>query len=118
MILTNPNIDVNVSLFNPSITLCENTKNSQYSFPDPNSYYILSEAGKDYTIEENSTVLINLRRGYYEQLFYVNDIRTKILSISNKMFNETKPIDGLAKIALERAILKTGKKEPTLRNRL
>lgn len=118
MILTNPNIDVNTNMFNPSITLCENIKKSKYSFPDPNSYYILSEAGKNYTIEENSTVLVNFRKGYYDQLFYVNDIKTTILSISNKIFSETKPIDGLAKMALEMAVLKAGKKEPTLRNRL
>jgi hypothetical protein len=113
-------MDVNYSMFNPSISLCENIKSSKYSFPDPNpnSYYILSEAGKDYQIVENSAILLNFNKGYYVQHFYVNDIKTSILNISNKLFANSKPIEGLAKKALELAILKNGKKVPTLNNRL
>lgn len=118
MILTNHNIDINPEMFNPSISLFENSKVNKYSFPDPNSYYILSEAGKNYTVVGNSTILINPYKGYYEQLFYISDIKSTVLNISNELFNSTRPIDGVARIALELAILKNGKQQPTLKNRL
>ena len=38
--------------------------------------------------------------------------------MSNQLFIGSKPIDGIAKKALELAILKSGKNEPTLKNRL
>lgn len=118
MILTNQQIDNNSGMFNPSITLNKSLKINKYSYPDPNSYYILSEAGKNYTVVENSSILlVNINKGYYEQNFYINDIKTTVLSMSNNMFGKTKPIDGLAKVALELAISKMGKKEPTLHNR-
>lgn len=118
MILTSPNIDVNLQMFNPSITLFENSKVTKYSFPDPNSYYILSEAGKNYAVIENSTILISPFKGYYQQLFYISDIKSVVLKISNELFKNSNPIAGEAKVALELAISKSGKKQPTLKNRL
>lgn len=118
MILTTHTIDINPEMFNPSITLLEESKVNKYSYPDPNSYYILSDVGKNYTVVGNSTILINPYKGYYEQLFYINNIKSTILNISNELFNNTKPIDGVARVALELAILKNGKKQPTLKNRL
>lgn len=117
MILTAPNIDLNLEMFNPSITLQESSKINKISFPDPNSYFILSEAGKHYTIIENSTVLINPNKGYYEQAFSINNINSYVVNIAKELFIETKPIEGVARVALELAIIKTGKKEPTFKNR-
>lgn len=118
MILISQNIDINLEMFNPSITLFENSRINKYSFPDPNSYYILSEAGKYYTVIENATILISPFKEYYEQLFYINDIKSVVLKISNELFKHTNPIEGDAKAALELAIFKSGKKQPTLKNRL
>ena len=118
MILNDNFIDLDTEMFNPSITLHKTSKVEKHSFTDPNSYFILSEAGKNYTISENSTILINPSKGYNEQNFTVTDINSFVLSTSKAIFNGTKPIEGKAKIALELAILKAGKKESTLKNRL
>lgn len=117
MILNDNFIDLDTEMFNPSITLHKTSKVEKHSFTDPNSYFILSEAGKNYTISENSTILINPSKDN-EQNFTVTDINSFVLSTSKALFNGTKPIEGKAKIALELAILKAGKKESTLKNRL
>lgn len=118
MILSNAHIDFNIEAFNPSITLCDSPKKSAYSFPDPNSYYILSPAGKNFTVMENSTILLNSNKGYYEQYFTIDDVDSVVLSISNLLFSGTKPLEGMAKEALDLAIKKSGKVVPTLENRL
>ena len=118
MILSTAHIDINIEAFNPSITLCDSPKKNTYSFPDPNSYYILSPAGKNFKVMENSTILLNPIKGYYEQYFAIEDVDLVVLSISNLLFNGTKPIEGKAKEALDLAIKKSGKLVPTLKNRL
>jgi len=118
MILSNAHIDINIEAFNPSITLCDNLKKRSYSFPDPNSYYILSPAGKNFSVMENSTILLNTDKGYFEPLFTIEDVGAVVFSISNLLFSGTKPLDGLAKEALDLAIKKSGKLTPTLENRL
>ena len=118
MILTDSHIDLTLKKFNPTITIHDCSRKKQYSFPDPYSYYILSEAGKNFTIMENSTVLLSLQKGYYESFFFMSDYSNVILSLSKQLFAGSKPIEGKAKEALDLAIFKSGKSTPTLKNRL
>jgi hypothetical protein len=118
MILSDTHIDLNIEKFNPSITLHDSSKKKDYSFPDPNSYYILSGAGKNFKIMENSTILLNLQKGYYDNYFSISEVNNLVLKMSNQLFFGSKPIEGIAKEALELAILKSGKIAPTLKNRL
>ena len=118
MILTDSHIDITIEKFNPTITIHDCSRKKGYSFPDPNSYFILSEAGRNFTIMENSTVLLNLQKGYFDSYFFMTDYSNLILSLSNQLFAGSKPIEGIAKEALDLAILKSGKSIPTLKNRL
>ena len=120
MILTDDShIDLTLEKFNPTITIHDCSRKKEYSFPDPYSYYILSEAGKNFAImEENSTVLLNLQKGYFDSYFFMSNYSNLILSLSNQLFIGSKPIEGNAKDALDLAILKSGKSTPTLKNRL
>lgn len=118
MILTDSHLDITLEKFNPTITIHDCSRKKEYSFPDPYSYYILSEAGKNFTIMENSTVLLSLQKGYFDSFFFMSDYSSLILSFSNQLFAGSKPIEGNAKDALDLAILKSGKSAPTLKNRL
>jgi hypothetical protein len=117
MILTDSHINIYQERFNPSITLHDSIRKKEFSFPDPNSYYILSDAGKNFKIMENSTVLLSLQKGYYDNIFLISESSNLVLNFSNKLFAGSKPIEGIAKDALELAILKSGKSVPTLKNR-
>ena len=117
--LSSHSAETNMSYFNPTMTLFESEKINHFSFPDPNTYYVLSDAGKNYSLKEyNMSILINFNKGYFEPIFNVDIHKTKVLNMSNMMFGGTMPISGSAKAALEIAILKIGKKKSTLRNRL
>jgi len=118
MILSDAHIDLYIEMFNPSVTLHDSSKKKDYLFPDPNSYYILSDAGKNFKVMENSTILLNLQKGYYDSFFSISEINNFILNLSNQLFTNSKPIDGIAKAALDLAIMKSGKSTPTLKNRL
>lgn len=118
MILSDSHIDIYLEKFNPSITLHDSFRKKKYSFPDPNFYYILSDAGKNFTIMENSTILLSLQKGYFDSMFFISESTRLILDLSNQLFAGSKPIKGVAKDALDLAILKSGKKSPTLKNRL
>ena len=118
MILCDSHIDLNPGRFNPSITLLDCTKRTDYKFPDPNSYYILSDAGKNFKIMENSTVLLSFQKGYYDNYFSISEHTNLLLSFSNQLFTNSRPIDGIAKEALDLAILRSGKTHPKLENRL
>ena len=118
MILSDAHIDINLEKFNPSITLHGSSRKKDYSFPDPYSYYILSDAGKNFKIMENSTVLLSLQKGYYDSIFFISEGSNLILNLSNHLFAGSKPIEGIAKDLLDLAILKSGKPIPTLKNRL
>ena len=88
-----------------------------FQYPDPSTYYILSDAGKLFHTISNESILLNFKRGYFETQFSLDFNSTSVFSIANSMFENTKPIDGVAKKALENTILKLGKREPTLPNR-
>lgn len=118
MILSDSHIDLYLEKFNPSITIHASSRKKEYSFPDPNSYYILSDAGKNFKIMENSAILLSFQKGYYESFFYISESTNLLLSFSNQLFSDTRPIEGIAKEALDLAILKSGKTSPTLKNRL
>ena len=118
MILTDSHTDLTPERFNPTITLYDCARKKEYSFPDPNLYFILSEAGKNFTIMENSTLLLNLQKGYFDRIFFMSDYSNLVLSLSGQMFSGSKPIEGIAKEALDLAIKKSGKSHPTLKNRL
>jgi len=118
MILSDSHIDIYLEKFNPSITLHDSSRKKKYSFPDPNSYYILSDAGKNFKIMENSAILLSLQKGYFENMFLISESIKLVLDISNQLFAGSNPIKGVAKDALDLAILKSGKKIPTLKNRL
>lgn len=118
MILCNSQIDLYIEKFNPSITLHDKSRKKEYSFPDPNSYYILSDAGKNFKIMENSAILLSIQKGYYDSYFSISESATLLLDISNKLFWNSSPIEGIAEKAFKLAILKSGKRAPTLKNRL
>jgi hypothetical protein len=118
MILTDSHINLAIEKFNPTITLRDCSSKKEYSFPDLNSYYILSDAGKNFKIMENSTVLLSFQKGYFESFFFMSDYSNLILNLSNQLFAGSEPIEGIAKDALDLAILKSGKSNPTLKNRL
>jgi hypothetical protein len=67
---------------------------------------------------ENSTILLNLQKGYYDNYFSISEVNNLVLKMSNQLFFGSKPIEGVAKEALELAIFKSGKIAPTLKNRL
>lgn len=117
MILTDAHIDLQFENFIPSVSLLDKSSRKVYDFPDPNSYYILSEAGKNYQIVENTTLILSLNRGYFESIFTIDGDKNQALSLSNSLFGSTKPIHGDAKNALELAILKCGKTSPSLKKR-
>jgi hypothetical protein len=48
----------------------------------------------------------------------VGDKHSVLFEFSKELFGNTKPIEGIAKTALEMAIMNVGKKVPTLKNRL
>ena len=103
----------------PSITLQnESDRIINYKFPDPNKSYILSDAGKNYTIIENSTLLLSVQKGYYPQEFAIGKSDTHIFSIAKNLFGNSSPISGDAKRALDLAIFKAGKSSSSLSNRL
>ena len=118
MILFDSHIDLYLEKFNPSITLHDSSRKKKYSFPDPNSYYILSDAGKNFKIIENSAILLSLQKGYFDSIFFISESSNLVLDLSNQLFGGSKPIEGIAKEALDLAILKSGKSTPTLQNRL
>jgi len=67
---------------------------------------------------ENSTVLLTLQKGYFESFFFMSDYSNLILNLSSQMLAGTKPIEGIAKEALDLAISKSGKTTSSLKNRL
>lgn len=118
MIITDNNININSEYINSTIVLSNSKIESRFHFPDPNSYFILSEAGKLYTIIENNTILLNPQKGYWLPQFGINEINTQITAISNILFEGSKPIEGKALEALCLAFKKSIKTAPTLKNRL
>jgi len=103
----------------PSITLQnESFRKISYEFPDPHRSYILSDAGRNYTVIENFTLLLSFQKGYYPQEFAIKKSDADIFSVSKKLFGNSLPISGDAKRALDLAIKKAGKNIPTLSNRL
>ena len=112
-------IDIQFTNSIPSITLQnESDRIINYKFPDPYKSYILSDADKNYTIIENSTLLLSVQKGYFPQEFAIKKSDTYIFAMAKKVFNNSSPISGDAKRALDLAILKAGKNSPTLSNRL
>lgn len=118
MILSDSHIDITLERFNPTITVHDCSRKKEYAFPDPNSYYMLSDAGKNFKVMENSTVLLTLQKGYFDSFFFMSDYSNLILNLSSQMFAGSKPIEGIAKEVLDLAILKSGKTTTSLKNRL
>lgn len=88
MILINQSLDLDLDMFNPSITMMEKSISNKHYFPDTSSYFILSDVSENYKVISNSTILINNSKWYYEHPFYVNEITNTILSISNEFFQK------------------------------
>jgi len=104
---------------NPSFTLT-NVKLSakdQLKHPDSNSYFILSDAGKQYTFLGNKSILLNFNKGYYVSKFHIETYNPIIIGASNKLFGGTVPISGKALLALQHAIKKSAQKSTNLPNR-
>ncbi len=111
---SNPVLNENV---NPTVCLTENVKGNEIEFPDPDTYFVLSDAGKNYWFENNETVVLSLQKGYYEPIFSLDFNSEELISISQEFFGNTKIIEGDAKRALELAMKKSAKKKPSLKNR-
>lgn len=103
--------------YNPAIFLTENLKGHEIEFPDPNTYFILSDIGKSYSEIGNETILLNPDRGYFEPIFTLDFKRRNIVNSSQELFKGSKALEGDAKRALELAIKKTAKTKTSLNNR-
>jgi hypothetical protein len=103
---------------NPTITVTDMTnKNNFYSFPDPNSYFILSKAGKDYKLIVNNAVLLNVQRGYYWHPFNLSFNQNEVISLAVQLFDGSKQLDRKVAEALNYALGKSGKSSTTFPNR-
>ncbi|MCF8371249.1 MAG: hypothetical protein K9H64_06490 [Bacteroidales bacterium] len=118
IIAANIGTDINLHQFNPSITLVDCTKGKEYEFPDPNNYFLFPEAGNQYKITQNSSLLLFPHNKHLEQLFVIDNNNISIHYLSKELFKGSIPIDGIAKEALELAIKKSGKSHPIMKNRL
>ncbi|WP_017731257.1 hypothetical protein [Nafulsella turpanensis] len=119
MFVTAVDLDVKVENVNPSISIMNSRiKKSEIEYPDPNSYFVLSEAGKNYAIKENVAYFLNNQKGYFQPQFELSPNSASVINFAKGLFQNARPIDGLAKEALVRAINKSGKAKPTLKNRL
>ena len=111
----NPIINEN---YNPTISLTEKIKGNDIEFPDPNTYFILSDAGKNYKTIDNECILLSLEKGYFESVFSLDFQSDEVIDFSSKLFFNDTPIEGDAKRALDLAIKKTAKRNTVLKNRL
>ncbi|SFW99272.1 hypothetical protein [Cytophaga hutchinsonii] len=102
----------------PSLTLHMNAMQiTSSSMVDSSSYFILSDAGKNYTVIGNNAILINFDKGYYASRFNIGVNNPIIISISNNIFKGSEPLSGEPLRALHMALKLSGKKTPTLKNR-
>lgn len=118
MIITEIQRDFNDIRTNPTVMVTKGTSRKQYGFPDPESYFILSNAGKEYSIQGNNAILLNLQKGYFASSFTLNLNQANVMSIASAMFQDSKTLDEASGRALNAAIQKTGLMAPTLPNRL
>lgn len=103
---------------NPVVVLSNINLRKQYNYPDPSFYFILSQAGREYKILGNDSVLINGAKGYYDYPFQMDLNQPLVISISKELFGNTKALSEGGMIALNYALKKAGKAKPTLQNRL
>lgn len=104
---------------NPNISITEYLKGSEIEFPDPTvSYFVSSQISENYKLEGNDSILINSYKNHFESQFNLTLSNTLIKKISNNLFSGARPIEGLAKKALELAMKECAKSSPTLPNRL
>jgi len=103
---------------NPVVTISNTNLKKQYDFPDPAYYFILSSAGRAYKILGNTSVLVNMYKGYFDYPFHMNQNQSLVISISKELFKNARPLDGEALVALNYALKKAGKSKTMLPNRL
>ncbi|MEP5614139.1 MAG: hypothetical protein ABJP45_17940 [Cyclobacteriaceae bacterium] len=103
---------------NPAHLLTQNLKGSEIEYPDPNTYFILSDIGKNHHIIDNETILLTLRKGYFEPIFSLDVTSKEVISLSQELFSNTKPIDAGLKRAIDIAISRSTKTSTRFRNRL
>lgn len=105
---------------NPSFTLTNakiSANRNKLKHPNDDAYFILSEAGKEYTFLGNNSILLNINKGYYVSQFHIETYNPIIIAASNHLFEGTEPISGNALLALQNAIKISAQKKPTLPNR-
>jgi len=103
----------------PSLTLTTNKPYDGVCFiPDSKSYFVLSEAGRNYHYEGNDSILLNINKGYYLSEFELTTNRTTVISISNQLFQGTNPLTGKALEVLKYTLKMGGKRDTSLSNRL
>jgi|GEM_PF-6212530 hypothetical protein len=119
MILINDlGVDLNKLEGNPSLKVNEMVLKKKYAFPDPYSYFVLSSAGKDYSITSNNSILLNPSKGYYTFPFSIDSGQDNVIRTAQNMFKGSNPLSGDAGFALDYALKKAGRKSPSLSGRL
>jgi len=118
MFINDLNLDVDQIKGNPAISVSAMILKKPYSFPDPYLYFILSQAGKEYRVVANNSILLNPSKGYYSYPFSLELSQPDVISISLEFFKNSKPLSGKATLALGYALEKAGKNSTKLSNRL
>ena len=113
-------LDLNMEKINgnPVASISTVVMKKAYSYPDPYFYFILSPTGRDYKVLGNNSVLLNPSKGYYSYPFSLTTNQIEVISISNEMFRNSKPLSGKAVLALNYALEKAGKRTTGFSNRL
>lgn len=118
MLINDLDVDLNKVQGNPSLSVTEMVIKKKYSFPDPYAYFVLSGAGKDYSITSNDSILLNPSRGYYIHPFSINVHQTEVINLAKILFANSNPLSSEAEVALDYALRKAGRMTPNLSGRL
>lgn len=118
MLISNLHSDFHEISTNPTVMVTKGFTKRQYDFPDERSYFILSNAGKEYSVNGNVAILLNLQKGYFASSFNIGSNQDLVVLISNEMFKGSVQLPELPTKALNLAIRKSAKDKPSLPSRL
>ncbi|TAF75974.1 MAG: hypothetical protein EAZ53_04610 [Bacteroidetes bacterium] len=113
-----PSYNLNLPLAALTINKVESKSLEYLNFVIKNPYYILSETEKYFFTSDNKTIFLNHTKSYFNNDFNINQDNLQVIKLSESIFNNSKPINGVALDALRYCLENLGKKEPLLGNRL
>jgi len=118
MLVNDVDLDTEKLKGNPAINISEMTIKQPYNYPDPYSYFILSPVGREYKILGNNSILLNPSKGYYTYPFSLTFNQADVVSFSNELFKNSKPLEGEAAIVLNKVLKSSERTTTSFSNRL